>query len=258
MGIEKYKGRVALVTGASGGIGSAIVQALLKHGLTVVGMARRVEKIKELAVKDAPGKLHAIAGDLRDEASILAAFKWVKDNLGGVDILINNAGVSGTFPFTSLIDTKTDNWKSILDVNVLGLSICTREAVQDMLGRGVDDGFIIHICSTAGHTPPNIDGMAMYFASKHAVKVLLEGLRKDLVAKGSKIRVGEISPGPVRSQTVPNLAAAPPELLEFFAKLNNTPFLETEDIAEAVVYMLSQHPRVQVHDIIVMPTGQPF
>ncbi|XP_049947492.1 dehydrogenase/reductase SDR family member 11-like [Schistocerca serialis cubense] len=187
MGIEKYKGRVALVTGASAGIGAAIVQAMLKHGLTVVGMARRAEKVKELALKDAPGKLYAVAGDVSDEASILAAFKWVKDNLGGVDILINNAGV---FPITSLTDGKTEDWKRILDVNVLGLSICTREAVQDMLSRGVDDGFIIHINSVAGHTLQLTDGKAMYAASKHAVKVLLEGLRKDLVSKGSKIRVG--------------------------------------------------------------------
>ncbi|XP_049855926.1 farnesol dehydrogenase-like isoform X7 [Schistocerca gregaria] len=251
MGIEKYKGRVALVTGASAGIGAAIVQALLKHGLIVVGMARRAEKVKELALKDAPGKLHAIAMDVSDEASILAAFKWVKDNLGGVDILVNNAGV---FPNHSLTEGKTETWKRILDVNVLGLSICTREAVQDMLKRGVDDGFIIHINSVAGHTPPTIEGMAMYYASKHAVKILLEGLRKDLVAKGSKIRVGEVSPGLVQTEGVSNAMATIPKDLS--DKFKDMPALESEDIAEAVVYMLSQHPRVQVHDIIVMPTGQ--
>ncbi|XP_049948563.1 farnesol dehydrogenase-like [Schistocerca serialis cubense] len=253
MGIEKYKGRVALVTGASAGIGAAIVQALLKHGLTVVGMARRAEKVKELALKDAPGKLHAIAGDVSDEASILAAFKWVKDNLGGVDILVNNAGV---FPNSSLTEAKTETWKRILDVNVLGLSICTREAVQDMLSRGVDDGFIIHINSVAGHTLPTLEGMAMYYASKHAVKILLEGLRKDLVAKGSKIRVGEVSPGLVQTEGVSNGMATMPKDLS--AILKDMPALESEDIAEAVVYMLSQHPRVQVHDVIVMPTGQPI
>ncbi|XP_049773192.1 dehydrogenase/reductase SDR family member 11-like [Schistocerca cancellata] len=251
MGIEKYKGRVALVTGASAGIGAAVVQALLKHGLTVVGMARRAEKVKELALKHAPGKLHAIAGDVSDEASILAAFKWVKDNLGGVDILVNNAGV---FPNSSLTDGRTEDWKRILDVNVLGLSICTREAVQDMLKRGVDDGFIIHINSGAGHTPPILGAMAMYYASKHAVKVLLEGLRKDLVAKGSKIRVGEVSPGLVQTEGVSNAMATNPK--DLAAKLKDMPALESEDIAEAVVYMLSQHPRVQVHDVIVMPTGQ--
>ncbi|XP_049803543.1 dehydrogenase/reductase SDR family member 11-like [Schistocerca nitens] len=255
MGIEKYKGRVALVTGASAGIGAAIVQALLKHGLTVVGMARRAQKVKELALKDAPGKLHAIAGDVSDEASILAAFKWIKDNLGGVDVLINNAGV---FPTTSLTEGKTEDWKRILDVNVLGLSICTREAVQDMLRRGVDDGFIIHINSVAGHVPPSVlaDGLAMYSSSKHAVKILLEGLRKDLVAKGSKIRVGEVSPGLVWTEGVTNIAAAPPEGNEVFANLKQQPALQPEDLAEAVVYMLSQHPRVQVHDIIIIPTGQ--
>ncbi|XP_049855928.1 farnesol dehydrogenase-like [Schistocerca gregaria] len=255
MGIEKYKGRVALVTGASAGIGAAIVQALLKHGLAVVGMARRVEKVKELALKDAPGKLHAIAGDVSDEASILDAFKWVKDNLGGVDVLINNAGV---FPITSLTDGRTKDWKHILDVNVLGLSVCSREAVQDMLKRGVDDGFIIHVNSVAGHTLQLTDGKAMYAASKHAVKVLLEGLRKDLVSKGSKIRVGEVSPGLVLTEGITNVAAVAPKGNDFFSKLNNIPSLESEDVAEAVLYMLSQHPRVQVHDIIVLPTGTPF
>ncbi|XP_047106891.1 dehydrogenase/reductase SDR family member 11-like [Schistocerca piceifrons] len=238
MSIDKYKGRVALVTGASAGIGAAIVQALLKEGLTVVGMARRVDKIKELELNGAPGKLHAIAGDVGDEGSILSVFKWIKDNLGGVDVLINNAG---TFPVNEPIDGKTEDWKSILDVNVLGLSICTREAVQDMLGRGVDDGFIIHINSISGHVPPYTAGAAMYAASKHAVKVLLEGLRKDLIARSSQIRVGQISPGLVDTEGVRKTL---PEL-DLPEEVKESPFLCPEDIADAVVYMLSRHPRVQ-------------
>ncbi|XP_046990449.1 dehydrogenase/reductase SDR family member 11-like [Schistocerca americana] len=251
MGIEKYKGRVALVTGASAGIGAAIAQALLKEGLTVVGMARRVEKIKELEVKGAPGKLHAIAGDVGDEGSILSVFKWIKDNLGGVDVLINNAA---SFPHNQPTDGKTEDWKSILDVNVLGLSICTREAVQDMLGRGVDDGFIIHINSIAGHMPPFLAAGAMYSASKHAVKVLLEGLRKDLTARGSKIRVGQISPGMVDTE---GLRRSLPKF-DFPKEVKESPALHPEDIADAVVYMLSRHPRVQVYEMLVIPTASPL
>ncbi|XP_049800222.1 farnesol dehydrogenase-like [Schistocerca nitens] len=238
MSIDKYKGRVALVTGASAGIGAAIVQALLKEGLTVVGMARRVEKIKELELNGAPGQLHAIAGDVSDEGSILSVFKWIKDNLGGVDVLINNAA---TFPVNEPIDGKTEDWKSILDVNVLGLSICTREAVQDMLSRGVDDGFIIHIGSLAGHVPPHLAGSAMYAASKHAVKVLLEGLRKDLIALSSQIRVGQISPGLVDTEGVRKTLPQ----LDLPEEVKESPFLRPGDIADAVVYMLSRHPRVQ-------------
>ncbi|XP_049856576.1 farnesol dehydrogenase-like [Schistocerca gregaria] len=244
--MQRYADRVALVTGASCGIGAAVTQELLRQGLTVVGLARRVDRVKELELPDAPGKLHAIQGDVTDEDSILAAFKWIKDNLSGVDVLVNNAGVIEESELTS---APTDLWRRVLEVNVLGLSICTREAVQDMLARGVDDGFIIHISSLAAHSPPYNSDLAMYYASKHAVNTLLEGLRKDLVARGSKIRVGAVSPGLVKTEIFSHSKKITPDIF------NIAPCLEAEDVANAVVYMLSQHPRVQVHDIILNATG---
>ncbi|XP_049771520.1 dehydrogenase/reductase SDR family member 11-like [Schistocerca cancellata] len=244
--MDRYAGRVALVTGASVGIGAAITQSLLRHGLTVVGLARRVDKVKALALKDAPGKLYALEGDVSNEQSILAAFKWIKDNLKGVDILINNAGLVVE---SDLSSAPTESWKRMLDVNVLGLCICTREAVQDMLNRGVDDGFIIHISSLTAHLPAFGTETAMYSATKHAVNVLLEGLRKDLVAKKSKIRVGAVSPGTVKTELLNNGKFWPKDLYD------RAPYMEPEDVAEAVVYMLSQHPRVQVHEIVLRPNG---
>ncbi|XP_047109378.1 dehydrogenase/reductase SDR family member 11-like [Schistocerca piceifrons] len=240
MGIEKYAGRVAMVTGANSGIGFATTQVLLSHGITVVGFDKAVDKLQSLKLKDATSNLHVMEGDLRNEDSILAAFKWIRDHLSGVDIMINNAGLCKNAELTS---ARTDIWRDLLDVNVLGLSICTREAVQDMLSRGVDDGFVIHICSICGHILPFNSDVAMYCASKQAVKTLLEGLRKDLVARKSKIRVGEISPGLTRT------AIASEKIYDIF------PCMEPEDVAGAVVYMLSQHPRVQVHEIIIRPTG---
>ncbi|XP_047111849.1 farnesol dehydrogenase-like [Schistocerca piceifrons] len=236
MGHLTDRGRVAMVTGASSGIGAAIVQALLREGLTVVGVARRIHRVKELELKDASGQLHAIEGDVSSEESIISVFKWIKENLGGVDILINNAGVTAEAAPSS---GKTEDWKRVLDVNVLGLSICTREAVQDMLSRGVDDGFIIHINSVLGHVPAIDDVVVIYCASKHAVRVLLEGLRLDLVAKKSRIRVGQISPGAVMT-----------EIWDYQTKFSKEvamamPHMQPEDVAAAVVYMLSQHPRVQ-------------
>ncbi|XP_049941890.1 dehydrogenase/reductase SDR family member 11-like [Schistocerca serialis cubense] len=247
--MDRYQGRVALVTGASAGIGAAITQALLRRGVNVVGLARRVDRVQALELKDAPGNLYALEGDLSKEESILAAFKWIKENLSGVDILINNAGVLIDEQLTS---GRTETWTRMLDVNVLGLSVCTREAVQDMISRGVDDGFIIHINSLWGHTPPANSETAMYAATKHAVRVLLEGLRKDLVARKSNIRVGEISPGMVKTEILTNTTNWTEDL---YNQLN---YMEAEDVAEAVIYMLSQHPRVQVYDIILRPTGNPY
>ncbi|XP_049799440.1 dehydrogenase/reductase SDR family member 11-like [Schistocerca nitens] len=246
--MERYAGRVALVTGASSGIGAAIAQALLRRGLKVVGLARRIDMVKALELKDAPGTLYPLQGDVSSEESILCAFKWIKENLGGVDVLINNAGVCReSLPSTG----QTAEWKRVLDVNVLGLSICTREAVQSMLDRGVDDGFIVHISSIFGHIMPLDPLYSMYHASKHAVKTLLEGLRKDLVARKSKIRCGEISPGLVKTELFHALKKNTLEVLENM----RMPIMESEDIADAVIYMLSQPPRVQVCDIILRPTG---
>ncbi|XP_049946446.1 dehydrogenase/reductase SDR family member 11-like [Schistocerca serialis cubense] len=247
--MDRYQGRVALVTGASAGIGAAITQALLRRGVNVVGLARRVDRVKALELKDAPGKLYALEGDLSKEESILAAFKWIKENLSGVDILINNAGILTDEQLTS---GRTELWTRMLDVNVLGLSVCTREAVQDMISRGVDDGFVIHINSLWGHTPPANSDTAMYAATKHAVRVLLEGLRKDLVARKSNIRVGEISPGMVKTEILTNTTNWTEDL---YNQLN---YMKAEDVAEAAIYMLSQHPRVQVYDIILRPTGNPY
>ncbi|XP_049799427.1 farnesol dehydrogenase-like [Schistocerca nitens] len=244
--METYAGRVALVTGASSGIGAAVVQALLRKGLTVVGLARRVDRIKALELKDAPGKLYAVEGDVTKEESITSAFKWISDNLGGVDVLVNNAGV---YHDGDLTLSDTEAWRRTLEVNVLGLCICTREAVQDMFRRGVDDGFIVHIGSVAGHCPPDDGTSAMYSASKHAVRVLLDGLRKDLVAKKSKIRVGEISPGLVNTEIITNSTSWTPDIFE------ELPHMEPEDVADALLFMLSRHPRVQVYDIVMYPTG---
>ncbi|XP_047106732.1 farnesol dehydrogenase-like [Schistocerca piceifrons] len=246
MGIEKYAGRVALVTGASSGMGAAIAQELLKHGIHVVGLARRVELIKALEVKGSPGKLYAIQGDVGKEESILSAFKWIRENLNGVDILVNSAGVDHE---TDFVSGETEHWRQMFEVNELGLAICSREAVQDMMRRGVDDGFIIHISSIAAHVPVFIDGFGMHSVNKTAVRVMAEGLRKDLVAKKSKIRVGQISPGFVKTNGI--------NQSEKWAQIFDTmPYLEVEDIAKAVVYMLSQPPRVQVHDIIIRPTAE--
>ncbi|XP_069683460.1 farnesol dehydrogenase-like isoform X2 [Periplaneta americana] len=242
--MERWSGRVAVVTGASAGIGASIAAELTKKGLKVVGLARRSEKIEELSKKlgSEKGKLYAVKCDVSKEADVKEAFKWVKDNLGGVDILVNNAAVAYK---NSIIDSSTDELKKMLDLNVLGLSMCTKEALQLMKEKGVDDGHIIHINSTAGHAPPG-GIFTMYCATKHAVTALTEGLRRELVQQKSKIRVTSLSPGLVKTDM-------PPE--EF---LSNYPALNPEDIADALIYVLGVPPHVQIHELTVMPVGQPF
>ncbi|XP_069683475.1 dehydrogenase/reductase SDR family member 11-like [Periplaneta americana] len=247
--MERWSGRVAMVTGASAGIGATIAVDLVKKGLRVVAVARRVERIKDLEsqVKSAPGKLYCLKCDVSNEEDIKAAFKWVRDNLGGVDVLVNNAGGGSA---NSLREGPVESWRTILDLNVLGLSICTKEAIQCMKSRGVDDGHIIHIGSLLGHViPPADHPFLMYSASKHAVKALTEGLRRELVNQKSKIRVSCISPGIVKTEFL-QAAGKSDELYD------RVPSLLSQDIADAVVYALGAPPHVQIHDIIIKPVGE--
>ncbi|XP_069683503.1 farnesol dehydrogenase-like [Periplaneta americana] len=249
--MERWSGRVAVVTGASAGIGAAIAQELVKKGLKVVGLARREERVQELAnsFKSAPGKLYPLKCDVTKEEEVKEAFKWVKDNLGGTDILVNNAGVAS---MNTLTDGPVENWRKIYDLNVLALSMCTKEALQSMKEKGVDDGHIVHINSVGGHTVA--DQAFMYCSSKHAVTALTEGLRRELVNQKSKIRVTSVSPGLVKTE-IGIASGATPEIMEAF---KDVPALEPKDIADAVIYILGVPPKVQIHELMIKPVGESF
>ncbi|KAJ4445489.1 hypothetical protein ANN_07297 [Periplaneta americana] len=289
--MDRWSGRVAVVTGASAGIGASISEELVKKGLKVVGLARRVDRIQnqsdslmaadgdchhlcklmapvrhrwsindviggirntvmpsdcspELAegLKSQPGKLYALKCDITKNTEVQEAFKWTKSNVGGVDILINNAGVASN---GKLISGPVESWKSILDLNVLALSVCTKEALQSMKERGVDDGHIIHINSVVGHTIPNLPLVVhMYCASKHAVTALTEGLRRELVQQKSKIRVTSVSPGMVETEFM----AASGRPFDPKKVYGENPHLEAKDVSDAIMYALGVPPHVQVRN----------
>jgi len=140
----------------------------------------------------------------------------------------------------------------MLEVNVLGLSVCTREAVQRMRRRGIDDGHIIHISSMSSHRVP--PGSGMYAATKFAVRALTEALRKELREQGSSIRVGAISPGYVETEFAERYHGSREMADETYSRF---PVLQPEDIADAVCYMIDTPPHVQIHDMLMRPTEQP-
>lgn len=153
----------------------------------MVGIARRKEKLEELAesFKGKNGSFYSVTADMTVESDILKAFKWVKENVGPVSILVNNAGVSRT---TTLISGETKLWQDVLNTNVLALCIATREAVTDMKANNIN-GHIIHINSIAGHRVVAMPFSNVYPASKHAVTALTETLRNELNEIQSKIKI---------------------------------------------------------------------
>lgn len=247
--MKRWKGRTALVTGASSGIGRAVAIALARAGMRVAICARREHRIRRLADEIAAGPDDVLARkvDLRDELQILELFRVIEQRWGGVDVLVNNAGLGHLSPLCS---GKTEHWREMLEINVLALCVCTREALRQMEVRG-QEGHVIHISSMAAHRVP--PGSGVYSATKFAVRSLTEGLRQELRAKGSPIRVTAISPGFVETEFAARFHNSEEKAREIYGQLE---VLRPEEIADAVTYVLSQPPHVQVHDILVRPTDQ--
>ncbi|XP_035788466.1 farnesol dehydrogenase-like isoform X1 [Anopheles albimanus] len=188
--MDRWVGKVAVVTGASSGIGAAVVKALASAGMVTVGLARRVERVEALRKELSPGaasRLHSLPCDVTREESILSAFATVQQLFGGVDVLINNAGVSRQ-SVTLLTPGNTDDLRAVLDTNVLGLVLCTREAFGSMRARTIN-GHIINVNSILGHKYVPFPNLNLYGASKYAVTAITETLRNDFRNANTRVKV---------------------------------------------------------------------
>ncbi|XP_029373829.1 dehydrogenase/reductase SDR family member 11-like [Echeneis naucrates] len=252
--MERFLGRVALVTGASVGIGSYIAKELVQNGMKVVGCGRDVAKTQKLAAEcqtaGYSGVLVPIKCDLSKEEEILSMFDFIKAQHKGVDVCINNAGLSHPEP---LLKGKTTSWKNMLDVNVVALSVCTREAYQSMKERNVDDGHIININSMSGYRILHNNNIHFYSATKFAVTALTEALRQELRLANTNIRATCISPGLVATEFFLRLYGSTENAAETYSKCEP---LKAKDVANAVLYALSAPPHVQIGDIQMRPVGQ--
>jgi len=249
-GMEKWSDRVAFVTGASEGIGAVTAQRLVREGMRVVGCARRLEKLRAVLSEADPSgeRTMAVGLDLREESQILDCFEQIRVRWGGVDVLVNNAGFGHHAP---LLSGETELWRDMFEVNVIALCVCTREAVQDMQRRGVD-GHIIHVSSMAAHRVPG--GSGVYSATKFAVRSLTEGLRAELHAAKSPIRVSALSPGFVETGFAAHYSKSEERARQTYSRYK---VLEAQDMAETILYLLSCPPHMQVHDVLIRPTEQP-
>jgi NADP-dependent 3-hydroxy acid dehydrogenase YdfG len=245
--MERWRGRVALVTGASSGIGRAAATLLAREGMRVAVCGRRVERLEALAPELGSAELLTLGADLRDERQIIRMFERVRAEWGGVDVLINNAGLGHDAPLTS---GSTADWREMLEVNVLALCVCTREAISDMRRRG-DDGHVIHISSMAAHRVP--PGSGVYAASKFAVRALTEALRQELRQQKSKIRVSAISPGIVETEFAAQYLKSEEAARQNYARFKA---LEPADVASALRFVLESPNHMQVHDILIRPRDQ--
>ena len=240
---------IVAITGASSGIGRAIAHRLAQAGYHLALAARRQEKLQTLKATLSPLPVDVLTQpvDLRQETEILDWFAAIEARWGRLDVLINNAGLGYQAP---LISGDTAAWRETLEVNVLALCICTREAIRLMQTLNQDRGHIVHIGSLSGHRVP---GGGVYSASKFAVRALTEGLRQELRVAHSNIRISAVSPGYVETEFAAKYHRSDQKAQEVYSRF---PVLQPDDIANAVAYVLAQPDHVQIHDLLVRPTQQ--
>ncbi|GAB0098016.1 hypothetical protein DMENIID0001_137060 [Sergentomyia squamirostris] len=251
--MEQWKNRVAVVTGASSGIGAAIAKDLVKAGMITIGLARRVdriEKLKEDLPKDLGKNLHALKCDITKENEIIQVFSEIDEKFGGIHVLINNAGLNMSI---GLIDkANSDRIHQIIDTNILGAIFCTREAYKSMSKHGINS-HVIHMNSILGHMLPLVSdrfNSSIYSASKHALKVINEVHRQEFIQSKHHIKVSSISPGQVKTDMSFNVLGIGEK---YYSKV---PHLQPEDVAQSVLHILGTPPHVQIHELIIKPFGE--
>ena len=248
---ESLKNTVALVTGASSGIGAAAARALAADGACVAIAARRRDRLEQLAAEIGGGQSLVIDADLTQESGARRAVEQTVSQLGRLDILVNNAGVMLLGP---IVDAPIDEWDRMLRVNVDGLLHCTHAALPHLL-RAAEDGprrvaDIVNISSTAGRTASS--GTGVYNATKWAVNAFSESLRQEVTKR--HVRVALVEPGAVTTELVEQNR---PEVQTMIRqRLGDGERLAAEDIADAIRFVVTRPRHVAVNEILVRPTEQ--
>jgi NADP-dependent 3-hydroxy acid dehydrogenase YdfG len=245
---DSIDGKVALVTGASSGIGEATAEALAAAGAKVALVARREERIEALAEKlraDGASAL-AVPADISDEAAANDAVRRTVAELGGLDFLVNNAGVMLLGPVAG---ADTEHWRRMIDVNLLGLLYCTHAALPVMGEAG--GGHVVNVSSVAGRMASL--GSAVYNLTKWGVVGFSEGLRQEVLH--ANVRVTVIEPGFVETE-LQGHNEHPLVLEEIEKTRERIEPLQSHDIANAILFALTQPQHVSINEVLVRPTKQ--
>jgi NADP-dependent 3-hydroxy acid dehydrogenase YdfG len=240
------QGKVIAITGASSGIGEAAALLLAGRGAKVVVGARRTDRLETLvaAIAAKGGEARARAVDVARRADVQAFVDFAKAEFGGVDVIINNAGV---MPLAPMVALKVDEWDRMIDVNIRGVLNGIAAVLPDMKARG--SGQIINVASVAAHLV--VPTAAVYCGTKYAVWAISEGLRQE----NPDIRVTIISPGVVATELGDDISdAGAKDLLKDLRKAALTP----DAIARAIAYAVEQPDDVDVNEVIVRPTSSPL
>ncbi len=249
----ELSGTVALVTGASSGIGEATARALAQRGAAVAIVARRRERLEELAgsIGQSGGRALVIEADVTLKEQAEQAVQQTVSELGRLDTLVNNAGVMLLGP---AVDAPLEEWERMLAVNVAGLLYCAHAALPHLLAAAQDGprevSDMINISSVAGRVPRS--GSGVYNLTKHGVGAFSESLRQEIT--GRHVRVCLIEPGAVETELSSHNR---PEVLEgLVRRFGKIERLDAQDIADAIGYVVTRPRRVAINEVLIRPTEQ--
>jgi NADP-dependent 3-hydroxy acid dehydrogenase YdfG len=252
---ERLDGTVALITGASSGIGEATARRLAAQGAAVAVAARRKDRLDALVeeIEGDGGEALAIEADVTDQQQAIGLVERTASELGRLDTLVNNAGVMLLGP---IIDAPTDEWDRMIALNLQGLLYCTHAAVPHLLKaaegepRNVAD--VVNISSVAGRVAR--EGSGVYNLTKWGVGAFTESLRQELTKRS--VRASLVEPGAVATELTDHLREEIREQTEQrFAGMEK---LESEDIADAIAYIVTRPRRAAVNEVLIRPTDQQF
>ena len=245
---NNIEGKVVVITGASSGLGEATARMLSAQGAAVVLGARRVDRIEALAkeLSDACGKALALQTDVTRAADVQRLVDAAVEKFGRIDVLVNNAGLMPSSPLERL---KIDDWDRMIDVNIKGVLYGIAAALPHM--KAQKGGHIVNVSSVAGHKVRA--GTAVYSATKHAVRVLTEGLRQEV--KPYDIRTTIVSPGAVATELPDSITEADVQAgVKAFYEIA----IPADSFARAVVFAMSQPDDVDINEILFRPTKQEY
>ncbi|MFL6319041.1 MAG: SDR family oxidoreductase [Nitrososphaeraceae archaeon] len=248
--------KVAIVTGASSGIGYATSLALSKAGIRVAVGARRMDRLQEIEKQIVRNGDERRGGegeifiqrklDVTSKSDCDSFVDTVAKKWGRVDILINNAGL---MPLSHFKNCKVEEWEQMIDVNIKGVLYCTSAVIPYMLDK--KSGHIVNISSVAGRIV--FAGGSVYCATKHAITAFSEGLRKELSPEDN-IRVTCIEPGAVSTELLETITDE--SMSKFVQASKSMERLQSEDIANAILYAIQAPNHVNVNEILMRPTAQ--
>ncbi|GGF34546.1 oxidoreductase [Marmoricola endophyticus] len=248
--MARLDGTTAMATGASSGIGEAVARALAAEGAHVALCARRRDKLEDLArqIRSDGGSASVHEVDVADAESVRRAVETLTTERGSVDVLVNNAGIGTMAPAA---EADLADWHTMVEVNVNGVLNASHTALPHLVRaatgpRGIAD--VVTVSSVAGRKVSS-PAFNVYAATKHAVGAFSEALRQELA--GDHVRVGLVEPGLVRSEQTEAMGTA----AEAESRME-LGLMEAEDIADAVVYMVTRPPRMAVNEMLVRPTEQ--